>query len=250
MKISLITCCYNSGATLADTIDSVRQQDLSNVEYIVVDGASKDQTLSIIKDNLDIITQFVSEPDRGIYDAMNKGLGMTTGDVVGFLHSDDLFYSPDALRTINMAFEKHKVDAIYGDLLYVNREDTSKVIRTWKSQPFRASLFYKGWMPAHPTFYLRKSAYEKHGYYNTDFQISADYELMLRMLLRHGCSARYVPETLIRMRVGGESNVSLTNRWKANQEDAQAWKINGLKPGTLTRWIKPLSKLSQFLNKE
>lgn len=249
MKISLITCCYNSASTLEATFNSVRQQSLKDFEYLVVDGASKDETVDIIKANQDIISSWVSEPDRGIYDAMNKGIKMATGDVIGFLHSDDLFFDPNSLVTISKAFESHKIDAVYGDLLYVDREDISKVIRSWKSKPYKQNLFYKGWMPAHPTFYLRTELYRKLGVYNTDFRISADYELMLRMLVKHKIKVSYIPEVLIRMRVGGESNVSLANRWKANQEDVQAWKINDLKPKRLTRWRKPLSKIAQFFSK-
>ncbi len=246
MKISLITCCYNSAQTLPATLDSVRTQTLQDFEYIVVDGASADNTKAIIEQNADIITNWVSEPDKGIYDAMNKGIGLATGDVIGFLHSDDLFFSSNSLELVSKTFADHSCDACYADLLYVDREDSSKVIRTWKSKPYDPGLFHKGWMPAHPTFYLRAEHYREFGGYDISFQISADYELMMRMLLRHGIEAHYIPETLIRMRVGGESNVSLANRWKANQEDARAWKVNGMKPGTLTRWQKPLSKIKQF----
>lgn len=248
MKISLITCAYNSAETLVDTIDSVRQQSISNLEYIIVDGDSKDYTKDVIRENEDVISKWISEPDKGIYDAMNKGIALATGDVIGFLHSDDLFYDAQVLASVQEAFESGSFDAVYGDLLYVDKEDTSKVIRNWKSQAYEDKLFYKGWMPAHPTFYLKASAYKEHGNYDTSFRISADYELMMRMLLKHKVPSFYIEKTLIRMRVGGESNASLSNRWKANQEDARAWRINGLKPNALTRWQKPLSKISQFFS--
>lgn len=246
MKISLITSTYNSNETVQATFDSVRQQDHEGIEYIVVDGASKDGTQQIIEQNKDIITQWVSEPDKGIYDALNKGIGMATGDVVGFIHSDDIFADGSAISRVAQAFEKNNADAVYGDLQYVDRTEVDKVIRHWKSRPYEADLFYKGWMPAHPTFYLKTEAYRQYGTYDTHFRISADYELMLRMLLKHRLRAAYIPHILVKMRVGGESNVSLKNRWVANQEDAQAWKKNGLKPALLTRWLKPISKISQY----
>lgn len=246
MKISLITSTFNSAATVQATFDSVRAQCLEDFEYIVVDGGSKDSTLSIIEQNLDIIDHYVSEQDNGIYDALNKGILLATGDVIGFIHSDDLLASPQVLQRISDAFNESDIDAVYADLLYVDRINSEKIIRHWKSQPYKASLFYRGWMPAHPTFYLKKSLYLKHGLYDTSFRISADYELMLRMLLKHQISAAYIPEVFVKMRVGGESNVSLKNRWRANQEDARAWKKNGLRPYAWTRWIKPISKVVQF----
>lgn len=247
MKISLITCTYNSAETLQSTFDSVKLQNHPDLEYIVIDGNSKDATNELIEANRGMINHYVSEPDKGIYDAMNKGLKMATGEVVGFLHSDDFFASEGALSIIAGAFENPAIDASYGNLVYVDRLDTSRIIRKWKSKPYRAKLFYQGWMPAHPTFYLRRKHYEQFGYYDTSFRISADYELMLRMLLKHNLKPHFIDETLVKMRVGGESNNSLKNRWLANREDTQAWQKNGLKPGTLTRWQKPLSKLTQFL---
>jgi len=246
MKISLITSTFNSAATVQATFDSVRSQCLEDFEYIVVDGGSKDSTLSIIEQNLDIIDHYVSERDYGIYDALNKGIMLATGDIVGFIHSDDLLASPQVLQRISDAFNGSDTDAVYADLLYVDRINSEKIIRHWKSQPYKQNLFFRGWMPAHPTFYLKKSLYLKNGLYDTSFRISADYELMLRMLFKHNIEATYVPEVLVKMRVGGESNLSLKNRWRANQEDARAWKKNGIRPYPWTRWIKPLSKVVQF----
>jgi len=246
MKVSVITSCFNSAQTIRATLDSIRAQDYPSIELVIVDGGSKDETMSIVEEYDDIVTIAISESDQGIYDALNKGIALSTGEVIGFLHSDDFFSSPSSISNIAQAFQDEHVDAVYGDLDYVDRTDDKKIIRQWRSQAFEAALFYNGWMPAHPTFYLRKSCYDRLGGYDLSFKQSADYELMLRMLLKHGLKAKYIPEVLVKMRIGGASNVSLENRWKANKEDARAWKKNGIKPKAYTRWIKPLSKLTQY----
>lgn len=247
MKISLITSTYNSAKTLQATFDSVRAQTYTDLEYIVIDGASKDETPDIIRQNSDIITTYVSERDRGIYDALNKGVRLATGEVTGFIHSDDMLAGPGVIATIARAFDSGEADAVYGDLDYVDRTDPSRIIRKWRSQAFDPRLFYKGWMPAHPTFYLKTQHYRTFGLYDLDFRISADYELMLRMLLKHRLRAVYIPEVLVKMRTGGESNVSLKNRLQANREDVKAWKKNDLEPRFYTRWLKPMSKLIQYI---
>jgi glycosyltransferase involved in cell wall biosynthesis len=249
MKISLITTTFNSAETLRDTLESVRLQEYNDIEYVIVDGGSTDGTMDLIAEFKDIVSASVSEKDDGIYDALNKGIAMATGEVVGFLHSDDMFADAKVLSRIAEAFSHPDVDATYCDLDYVLRDDPSKIHRQWRSQEFDPEAFYRGWMPAHPTFYLKKEHYTRFGGYDTTFRQSADYELMLRMLLKHGLKAKYIPEVLVKMRVGGASNVSLQNRWQANQEDARAWKKNGLKAGKLTRVMKPLSKLGQFLGR-
>lgn len=246
MKISVITSCFNSEQTIRATLDSIRAQDYPNIELVIVDGGSKDETMRIVEEYDDIVSISISEADQGIYDALNKGIALSTGDVVGFLHSDDFFASPSSITEIAKAFEDQHVDAVYGDLDYVERTDDQKIIRQWRSQEFDPTLFYNGWMPAHPTFYLRKAHYDRFGAYDLSFKQSADYELMLRMLLKQGLKAKYVPKVLVKMRVGGASNASLENRWNANKEDARAWKKNGIKPKAYTRWMKPLSKLTQY----
>lgn len=247
MKITVITTCFNSAATIGDTLESVKRQDYPALEYIVVDGGSSDGTLDVVSCYSDVVNRVIYGPDSGIYDALNKGIDAATGDVVGFLHSDDFFAHSAVLSQLAAAFQSSGADAVYADLDYVDRNDPQRVIRKWRSQPYSPALFYRGWMPAHPTFYLKRSLYMAHGGYKLQFKQSADYELMLRMLLRHGCSAHYLPEVIVKMRVGGASNVSLKNRWRANREDAMAWKVNALRPALLTRWLKPLSKLFQFL---
>lgn len=248
MKISIITATYNSERTVQAAIDSIKSQDYQSIEYIVVDGASKDRTMEIVQSNSDVICKVVSEPDKGIYDALNKGISLASGEVVGILHSDDFFATQTVITDVAEGFQDEEVDAVYGDLDYVDRERPEIIIRKWRSRVYTQNLFYNGWMPAHPTFFLRREHFLQHGSYDLSFFLGADYELMLRMMLRFKVQAKYIPKTLVKMRVGGQSNVSWKNRWIANQEDARAWKVNGLKPRFYTRWMKPLSKLAQFVS--
>ena len=246
MKISLITSTYNSGQTLRDTIESVRSQSYSQIEYLIIDGDSTDNTLDLIKENLDIVSNFSSEKDAGIYDALNKGISMSTGDVIGILHSDDVLAYPEVLEDVAKALTASNIDACYGDLNYVDRADLSRTIRTWKSREFDRNLFYSGWMPAHPTFFLRAKHFDTLGSYDLSFFTAADYELMLRMLFKNRLKAVYIPKVMVNMRVGGQSNVTWKNRWIANQEDARAWVANGMDAKWYTRWLKPISKIGQF----
>lgn len=247
MKVSIITIVYNNRQTIADAIDSVLCQTYPNIEYIVVDGSSTDGTVELVRGYGNRITKFVSEKDGGLYDAINKGIGMATGDVIGLLHSDDIFYSKQAIAAVAAAFKANASDSVYADLVYVDREKPEKVIRNWKSGHYKRNSFIYGWMPPHPTFYVKREVYERLGGYNTTFKSAADYELMLRYLYKHGISTAYVPECLVRMRLGGKSNVTLNNRIRANKEDYAAWHINGLQPRFYTRYLKPLRKITQFL---
>ena len=247
MKVSIITACYNSAATIGSCIRSVLEQSYSSIEHIIVDGDSSDRTMQIVRDHSDQVATIISEPDDGIYDAINKGIANCTGEVIGLLHSDDIFPNEYVIERIASVFEKEGVDAVYGDLQYVDRLETDQVIRNWRSRIHEPGLFLKGWMPAHPTFYVRKQVYDRFGLYNTAFQISADYEFMLRVIHKHQIRTSYIPEVLVKMRVGGESNTSISNRLRANKEDRLAWKINGLRSGLFTTIRKPLSKLHQWL---
>ena len=247
MKVSVITVCYNSESTIESTIQSVLSQDYKDIEFIVIDGKSSDKTISIIEKYKDKISKFISEKDEGMYFALNKGIKSATGDIIGFLHADDFYAHEKIISGIVKEFKSKKVDSIYGDLQYVSREDSNKIIRHWKSQEYNSKLFLKGWMPPHPTFFVKRSCYEKYGSFNTAFSISSDYELMLRFLYKNKISTSYIPEVLVKMRTGGISNVTLQSRIKANKEDRLAWKINGLKPTSFTLILKPLSKLRQFL---
>lgn len=246
-KISIVTISYNSEETIEDTIKSVVSQSYDNLEYIIIDGGSKDGTLDIIKRYKDQIHQLVSEPDNGIYDAMNKGVSAATGDIVGILNSDDVYADQSVISDVVEAIGE--ADSLYADLVYVKRDQLDEVIRYWKSGEFSRSNFKKGWMPPHPTFFLRKNKYNSHGLYSTQLRSAADYELMLRMLYKNEISCVYLPKTITRMRVGGQSNVTLKNRWKANREDREAWRMNDVKPGLFTLIMKPLSKVKQWLVK-
>jgi glycosyltransferase involved in cell wall biosynthesis len=247
LKVSIITVVYNNVQTLRDTIESVLSQDYPHIEYIVVDGASTDGTVELVQSYGSRIAKFISEPDKGLYDAINKGIGLASGDVIGLLHSDDLFYDAKAVSKIARTFQEQTVDSVYADLHYVDKKDTQRVIRNWQSGEYERKRFQMGWMPPHPTFYVKKEVYEQHGLYDTEFKSAADYELMLRILYKHGVSTAYIPDTLVKMRVGGESNRSLKNRIRANREDFMAWKKNNLHPKVYTRFLKPLRKLPQFI---
>lgn len=248
MKVSIITVAYNAETTIGATLDSVKSQSYSQIEHIVIDGKSTDGTLDIIDGFLSHITKVVSEKDSGIYDAMNKGLSLASGDVIGFLNADDTFANSETIATIAETFLTSSFDTVYGDLQYVDLNNSSKIIRNWNSGEYSKNKFLKGWMPAHPTFYAKRELFDKFGGFNTLFRISADYELMLRFLFKYGCSSKYIPHVLVKMKMGGESNRSLSNRLKANNEDRKAWAVNGLHPKFYTRIMKPLRKLNQFFN--
>ena len=248
MKFSIITVSYNSSDTIEDTIYSVSGQNHSDIEYLIIDGASTDGTMDIIESLKDKIDVLVSEADRGIYHAMNKGIEKARGDVIGILNSDDIYSDEFVLRDVAKLFDI-EIDAVYADLVYVERNDTSKIKRKWTSGDYFLGDFRKGWMPPHPTFFVRKSIYDKYGTFNLDFTSAADYELMLRFIHKHQIKIAYLPRVIIKMRMGGQSNVTLKNRLKANKEDRKAWEINGLKPGKFTFIRKPLSKLGQFFKK-
>jgi undecaprenyl-phosphate alpha-N-acetylglucosaminyl 1-phosphatetransferase len=247
VKVSIITVCFNAADTIADTIESIRRQSHPNIEYILIDGGSTDETLAIIAENRDVISVLVTEPDSGMYYAANKGIEAATGEFVGMLNADDYYADDDVVRDVaRLAMEGS--DAVYGDLHYVDRANPNLIIRNWISGNYKRKSFDYGWMPPHPTFFLRKDFYDRYGLFRLDFETAADYELMLRMLYRHSLKPRYINRILVKMRVGGKSNVSFANRIKANKEDRNAWKINGLEAAWYTLYLKPLSKLIQFFN--
>lgn len=246
MKISIVTPSYNSSETILDTVRSVHSQSYEDIEHIIIDGGSTDSTLQKIESAPNRVAEVVSEEDQGMYDAMNKGIGLASGDYIGILNSDDMYASADAVNNIAALLKNTDSDSCYADLEYVHSKETDKVLRKWKSGPYRHGLFLNGWMPPHPTFFVRKSVYEKYGGFNTDLGTAADYELMLRFLHKERISVSYLPETIIRMRAGGESNASLANRWRANRNDRKAWRINNLRPYPWTLIMKPLRKVGQF----
>jgi len=249
MKISIVTVCFNSSKTLATTIDSVIAQTFKDFEYIIVDGGSKDDTVDIIKkyqNSLNNKIKWVSEPDYGLYDAMNKGIKMASGEVIALLNSDDLFCDEQALEKVVDAFTHNpKLDSVYADLYYVSQNDTNKIVRKWTTGKQR--LFKNGWHPAHPTLYLKKRIYEKYGFFNLDFKLASDFEIMLRFFEKHKISSFYIPESFVKMRLGGETNKSFRSIYQQNQECLMAFEINEI---NVNKWLYPfyrlLPKLFQF----
>jgi glycosyltransferase involved in cell wall biosynthesis len=249
MKVSIITPTYNSANTVRDTITSVNQQTYKNLEHIVIDGASTDNTLNIL-DFFQHKGPVLSEPDHGIYDAMNKGVKAATGEIIGILNSDDYYPDVTVIERVVKAFEDTNCDAVYGDLFYVNSNDTNQVVRKWVAGDYNRNSFYKGWMPPHPTFFVRKEVYEKYGLFNLNFKSSSDYEMLVRLLFKKSIKVKYLPGVLVHMRTGGYSNRSLKNRLRAHLEDYKAWKTNGISPKWYTVPMKPMLKIQQFVLSE
>jgi glycosyltransferase involved in cell wall biosynthesis len=248
MKISIVTATYNSAATVADTLRCIRDQIHPEIEHIIVDGGSTDGTLGIVKD-FPHVAKVITGKDDGIYDAMNKGILAAGGEVIGILNSDDVYTDNTVLAEIAAAFIDKAVMTVYADLQYVHPEDLNRIQRTWKTGVFRKRKFYFGWMPPHPTFFVRRTVYEQAGLFNLGLRSAADYEMMLRILLRLGMTAYYIPRVIVKMRAGGMSNASIFNRLRANREDRLAWKLNGLRPYFFTLYLKPLRKIHQFIIK-
>jgi glycosyltransferase len=248
ITVSVITACYNAATTLPDTLTSIHSQTHPAVESVVIDGNSVDGTVEVIRALHGGRGPWISEPDAGIYDALNKGIRRSSGDVVGFLHADDTLAHPRVLADIAACFEDPEVEACYGDLVYVRREDPETVVRYWRSQPFKPDRLRRGWMPPHPTLYMRRSLYDRHGGFDTRYRIAADYDNMLRLLTRVDGRVVYLPEVLVRMRLGGASNRSLHNIWRKSVEDYQALRVNHV-GGWQALAIKNLSKLPQFIRR-
>lgn len=246
MKVTIITVTHNSAKYLADCIRSVQVQNYKNIEHIIIDGKSTDGTIGIIKRYEAGIAKWVSETDRGMYDAINKGLKMATGEVVGILNSDDVLDNDHVIFNIVKTFVETKTDAVYGDLNYVSQDNTMKVLRTWKGMAYNRNRFLYGWMPAHPTFYIRHSLIEKYGGYESHYFSAADYEFMARYLFSHRIKACYLPKLIVRMRVGGASNINFKQRLRANRRDYLAMKKNDIPFAFLVSILKPLLKLHQF----
>lgn len=244
-KISVVTAVYNRKHTVAYALDSVLSQTYPNVEPVVIDGASTDGTRDVLELYRARIPVLVSEPDKGIYDALNKGIRHSNGDVVGFLHADDLFAHDAVLQRIASAFEALDVEAVYGDLVYVDKSDPSRIVRYWKAGTFDAAKLRQGWMPPHPTFYVRRKVYERLGLFDTRYRIAADYDSIVRFLFVAGISVAYIPEVLVRMRVGGASNRSLVSIACKSREDYDILQRHGV-GGLPTLLRKNFSKLGQF----
>lgn len=237
---------YNSAKYLQDCINSVKKQNYNNIEYIIIDGKSDDETIDIIKNNEKVVSYWVSESDKGMYHAINKGMKLATGDVVGILNSDDVLASADVISNIADCFKKNKIDSLYGDLVYVAPEDTQKVLRFWKGLPYKRNRFTYGWMPAHPTFYIRKGLIDQFGGYESHYFTAADYEFMARYLYKHRISSIYLPKLIVKMRKGGASNGNISRRLRANRRDYLAMKKNNIPFPLIVSILKPLIKIPQY----
>lgn len=246
MKVSIITVSLNAAQSIADTLSSVASQSYTSIEHIVIDGGSTDGTQDVVK-QFPHVAKFISEKDEGLYFAMNKGLALATGDIVAILNADDFYTYTGIISKIVNSFMNQQVDAVYGDLVYVNA-DFTKITRNWKAGSFSPSKFYQGWMVPHPTFFVKREFYERLGYFDTSLKYAADYELMLRFMFKQQIKIFYIPETLVIMKSGGKTNASFKNRWTINREDRRAWAINHLQPHLFTLILKPLRKLTQYIN--
>ena len=243
MKVSIITITYNAENTIFNSLNSVFTQSHKNIEHIIIDGGSKDNTLKTCK-SFPHILKIVSEPDKGVYDAFNKGLKLATGDIIGFLNADDVFFNENSVQDIINAFSNNETDIVYGNLDYVNEQ--GKVIRNWISKSYEIDLMKKAWMPAHPTFYCKKEVYDRLGGYNDSFKIGGDFELCLRFLEVNKVPSFYLNKKLVKMLVGGISNSGLKSKWTIYKEELRAFKINKVHINPVIFFIHKLKKLKQF----
>ena len=257
MNITLITVCRNAAPVIAATLESALEQDHERMELIVIDGASTDGTVEILRDLEQRVNSspaplstlvLVSEPDNGIYDAMNKGLRLATGDVIGFLNAGDLLMDRGVIGKVVREFDSSGADAVYGDIIMVDENDINKVHRTWRGSGYDRSNFSKGWMPPHVATFIKKSAYDRFGLFNTDLRIGADYEILLRFLYKHKIATVHLPEILVRFRLGGMSNGNIRQILQANREVRRSWGLNGLKAPPLLVTRKLWSKVMQFFH--
>ena len=249
MKVSVITTTFNTGKTVEDTIKSVLNQTYSDIEYIIIDDESTDDTLGTVNKYKDKITKIVSAKHSGIFGALNTGVSLATGEIVAILNSDDFYISNDVIETVVNEFTKAGVDCVWGDIVIIDKNDTDKIVRNWKSSPYEEGKFQKGCHPPHPAFFVKRAVYEKYGLFRTDLWTSADYELVLRFLEKNRISSSYIPKVLTKMRNGGQSSKGFYNWIRGNIGSYRAFKINNLKVSPIFILRKPLFKLGQFLKK-
>lgn len=249
MKVSIITATFNSSSTIADCLASVNNQTYPNIEHIIIDGSSTDNTVNIIKSIANRVKKIISEPDKGIYDAMNKGIALANGDIIGILNSDDLLASNDIIEKIVKTFEEEKCDAVFGNLDFVDSADTSRIVRRWEGTPYVNGSFKKGWHPSHPTFYVKREIYEKYGNFDISLNVSADFELMLRFIEKHQIRVFYLDGTIVKMRYGGESTGSIKKIIVGNRNIMKAFKKNDILVSPFYPVFRLLPKLRQFFIK-
>jgi len=249
LKFSIVTVVFDNQSYISDCLNSVSNQKYLNFEHIIIDGVSTDGTVDIIRNHKKGNTKVISEPDDGLYDAMNKGVQQSNGDIIGFLNSDDMLYNDNVLDSLVKAFYENDIYSCFGDLVYVDKDDTDKVIRYWRTGEYKVNAFRKGWHPPHPTFYVKRSIFEKYGLFDTRYKIASDYALMLKLLEKERISTYYIPKVLVKMRIGGVSNTNLLNIFKANMECYRAWKDNGLNISPMILFRKPLWKVRQYFVK-
>ena len=249
MKISIITVSYNSESTIRNTIESVLEQDYADIEYIIVDGASTDDTMDIVSEYENHIAHVISEPDKGIYDAMNKGINISTGDVIGILNSDDFYSTPSSLSSLMNQMYSANADTVFADLVLVDPRDTSRVVRCYDSSRFHPSKLRFGWMPAHPTFLVKRELYEKFGGYSLNYRIAADYEMVARLLYKAGATYVYLPDIVVKMRAGGISTKGIRNSWVLNKEIVRACHENGINTNLPQVLMKIPMKICEYFRK-
>ncbi len=248
MKISIITVCYNSAAHIEDAIRSVADQDYADIEHIVIDGNSTDGTQQVLEKHADKLAYWISEPDGGIYDAMNKGIEKCTGDVVGILNSDDFYFDNQVISKIAKAFQHQETDAVFGDLIFVDPKNLERTIRTYSSKSWHPEKFAKGYMPAHPTFFVRRKFYGKYGLFETDYAIAADYEMLIRLLYVHKLAYKYLPMKMVKMRTGGVSSNGIKSNITLNNEIIKACRSHGIKTSALKIYPKYFKKVFELFN--
>jgi len=257
LKITIITATYNSIRHLPEVLECISQQTYPNIEHVIIDGGSTDGTVEYIRQS-GLPVLLISEPDKGIYDALNKGIRLATGDIIGFLHSDDVFASPQTVENIVRAFStssplggvRDGASVLHGDLIFIDQHDSTKVVRYWKSHIYRHGMLQKGWMPPHPTVFMRREVYEKHGLFNINLKCAADYDYILRVFQDNTLQFSYLPEVITKMRIGGVSTRGLKNLANMKKEDYQVLKANNMPFPIWILFAKNISKLPQLIFKK
>lgn len=247
VKVGIVTGTYNSEKYISDCISSVNNQDYPEISHIIIDGASKDETIKRINATPNRVTKIISESDDGIYNAMNKGLLNSDGDILGILNSDDFYNTNLVITNVVKAFENSNADCVFGDLFYVNAENPEKIIRKWVTGKYQKNGFRKGWHPAHPSFFVKRDVYEKYGYFDEELSLAADFEIMLRFIERHKLKTYYIAEPLVRMRLGGATSKNLKNVIEGNKQCIKAFKKNNMKVPPFYPLVRLIPKLKQFI---